>query len=41
VAFADQATLSDAAFAAVFVAGIAVQYVRHSGAGFGGSDVLS
>ncbi|WP_241659136.1 hypothetical protein [Halorubrum salsamenti] len=41
VAFVEQAALSNAAFAAVFVAGIAVQYVRHSGNGSGGNDVLA
>ncbi|WP_239638618.1 hypothetical protein [Halorubrum saccharovorum] len=41
VAFVEQASLSNAAFAAVFVAGIAVQYARHSGSGSGGNDVLA
>ncbi|WP_245851440.1 hypothetical protein [Halorubrum persicum] len=41
VAFVEQATLSNPAFAALFVAGIAVQYVRHSVDGLGGSDTLA
>ncbi|EMA58257.1 hypothetical protein C469_13645 [Halorubrum lipolyticum DSM 21995] len=41
VAFVEQAGPSNAAFAAVFVVGVAVQYVRHSGSGPGGSDALA
>jgi hypothetical protein len=40
VAFVEQATLSNGAFVAAAIAGIAVQYVRYSADGFGG-DVLS
>ena len=39
VAFVEQARLSNVAFGAVFVAGIAVQYVRHSGTGSGGDGI--
>jgi len=41
VAFIEQASLSNGAFVAVFVAGIAIQYVRHSGTGSGGNDALA
>ena len=41
VAFIEQASLSNGAFAAVFLVGIAVQYVRHSETGSGGNDALA
>lgn len=41
VAFVEQAGLSNATFAVIFVAGVAVQYVRHSGIGFGGDGLLT
>lgn len=41
VAFAEQAALSNGAFAAVFAVGIAVQYVRYSGVGTDGDEPLA
>lgn len=41
VAFVEQAGLSNATFAVIFVAGVAVQYVRHSGIGFGGDGLFT
>lgn len=41
VAFAEQAALSNGAFAAVFAVGIAVQYVRYSGGGTDEDELLA